>query len=131
MSITRVYWIIFILSHFCHMQYRYIWYIYVCIYIYIYIYICIYIYKISYTCSFFAIFNCNVFLHCMLNILRYGKIFCKIDDVKRCDILGAHSESIFPFMQCFISFQKTLIRVIQWIRLKKLLVLEIFRSMVS
>ena len=27
--------------------------------------------------------------------------------IKRCDILGAHSESIFPFMQYFFSFQKT------------------------
>ena len=45
------------------------------------------------------------------------KIFCEIDSfiarsIKWCDVLGAHSESIFPFMQYFISFQKTLIRVI-------------------
>ena len=44
------------------------------------IYICIYIYKVSYIHSFFVIFNCNVFLHCMLNILRYEKIFCEIDE---------------------------------------------------
>ena len=48
MSITRIYWIIFILSHFCHIWCRYI-------------YICIYIYKVSYIHSFFVIFNCNVF----------------------------------------------------------------------
>ena len=29
---------------------------------------------------FFVIFNCNVFLHCMLNILRHEKIFCEIDE---------------------------------------------------
>ena len=37
------------------------------------IYIWIYIYKISYINSFFVIFNCNVFLHCMLNIFEMKK----------------------------------------------------------
>ena len=45
------------------------------------------------------------------------KIFCEVDSfiarsIKWCDVLGAHSESIFPFTQHFISFQKTIIRVI-------------------
>ena len=84
------------------------------------IYICIYIYKVSYIHSFFVIFNCNVFsaLHAKhfeiwKNILWNWWVDCFIArSIKWCDILDAHSESILPFMQCFISFQKTLIRVI-------------------
>ena len=73
------------------------------------IYIFIYIYKVSYIHSFIVIFNGSVFLHLVLNILRYEKIFCKIDEwnlIKWCDVLGVHSESIFPFMQFFF-LQKT------------------------
>ena len=73
------------------------------------IYICIYIYKVSYIHSFF-IFNSNdFFLHWLLNILRYEKIFCEIDESitsqhdPSSDVIfvGVHSESIFPFMQYF------------------------------
>ena len=46
-----VYWIIFILSHSCHIYY---WYIYLCIYIYIYIYIYIFI-KLAIFILFFVI----------------------------------------------------------------------------
>ena len=79
------------------------------------IYICIYIYKVSYIHSFFVIFNCNVFsaLHAKhfeiwKNILWNWWAHCFIArSIKWCDILGAHSESIFPFMQYFFSLQKT------------------------
>ena len=79
------------------------------------IYICIYIYKVSYIHSFFVIFNCNVFsaLHAKhfeiwKNILWNWWVDCFIaQSIKWCDILGAHSEFIFPFMQYFFSFQKT------------------------
>ena len=79
------------------------------------IYICIYIYKVSYIHSFFLIFNCNAFsaLHAKhfeiwKNILWNWWVDCFIArSIKWCDILGAHSESIFPFMQYFFSFQKT------------------------
>ena len=79
------------------------------------IYICIYIYKVSYIHSFFVIFNCNVFsaLHAKhfeiwKNILWNWWVDCFIArSIKWCDILGAHSESIFPFMQYFFSLQKT------------------------
>ena len=99
MSITPVYWIIFILSHFvtCNIG------IYICIYIFIKLVIFI-LFLLSSIVMFF--------LHCMLNILRYQKHFwnwwvdCFIaQSIKSCDILGAHSEPIFPFMQCFFSFQ--------------------------
>ena len=75
------------------------------------IYICIYIYKVSYIHSFFVIFNCNVFsaLHAKhfeiwKNILWNWWVDCFI---ARSIKWGAHSESIFPFMQYFFSFQKT------------------------
>ena len=79
------------------------------------IYICIYIYKVSYIRSFFVIFNCNVFsaldakhFEIWKNILWNWWVDCFIArSIKWCDILGAHSESIFPFMQYFFSFQKT------------------------
>ena len=79
------------------------------------IYICIYIYKVSYIHSFFVIFNCNVFsaLHAKhfeiwKNILWNWWVDGFIArSIKWCDILSAHSESIFPFMQHFFSFQKT------------------------
>ena len=49
------------------------------------------------------------FLHCMLNILRYEKTFCKIDEsiASQYDpssdmiFLSVHSESIFPFIKYF------------------------------
>ena len=79
--------------------------------IYIWIYIC----KVGYIHSFFVIFNCNIFsaLHAKhfeiwKNILWNWWVDCFIArSIKWCDILGAHSESIFPFMQYFFSFQKT------------------------
>ena len=51
------------------------------------------------------------FLHCMLNIFRYKKIFSKInesiasqhDPSSDVIFLGVHSESIFPFMEYFFS----------------------------
>ena len=50
------------------------------------------------------------FLHSMLNILRYGKIFCEIDESivlyhNPCDVifLGVHSESVFAVMEYFFS----------------------------
>ena len=54
------------------------------------------------------------FLRCMLNVLRYEKnilwnwwVDCFIArSIKWCDILGAHSESIFPFMQYFFLSRK-------------------------
>ena len=78
------------------------------------IYICIYIYKVSYIHSFFVIFNCNVFsaLHAKhfeiwKNILWNWWVDCFIAwSIKWCDILGAHSESIFHFIKYFFSFQK-------------------------
>ena len=78
------------------------------------IYICIYIYKVSYIHSFFVIFNCNVFsaLHAKhfeiwKNILWNWWVDCFIArSIKWCDILGAHSESIFPFMQYFFLSRK-------------------------
>ena len=79
--------------------------------------ICIFIYicKVSYIYSFFVIFNCSVFsaLHAKhfeiwKNILWNWWVDCFIArSIKWCDILGAHSESIFPFMQYFFSLQKT------------------------
>ena len=96
MSITRVYWIVFILSHFFQISCR-------CIYLYIYIY------NVGYIHSVFVIFNCNVFsaLHAKYfktwkNILWNWWVDCFIvQSVKWCDILGIHSESIFPLMQYF------------------------------
>ena len=74
------------------------------------IYICIYIFiKLATFTLFLLSLTVMFFLHCMLNILRYEKIFCKIDEwnlIKWCDVLGVHSESIFPFMQFFF-LQKT------------------------
>ena len=54
------------------------------------------------------------FLRCMLNVLRYEKnilwnwwVDCFIArSIKWCDILGVHSESIFPFMQYFFLSRK-------------------------
>ena len=75
------------------------------------IYICIYIYKSQLYSLFFVIFNCNVFVHCMRNNLRYEKIFCKLNESitsqhnPSSDVifLGVHSESIFPFMEYLFS----------------------------
>ena len=76
--------------------------------------ICICIYKVSYIHSFFIIFNGNVFsaLHAKdfeiwKNILWNWWVDCFIVwSIKWCDILGAHSESIFPFMQYFFLSRK-------------------------
>ena len=73
------------------------------------IYICIYIYKVSYIHSFFVIFNCNVFsaLHAKhfeiwKNILWNRWVDCFIvRPIMWYEILGVHSESIFPLMQYF------------------------------
>ena len=79
------------------------------------IYICIYIYKVSYIHSFFClVFNCSAFsaLHAKhfevwKNILWNWWVDCFIArSIKWCDILGAHSESIFPFMQYFFLSRK-------------------------
>ena len=51
------------------------------------------------------------FLHCVLHILRYEKIFCEIDESiasyhdPSSDVifLVVHSESIFPFVEYFFS----------------------------
>ena len=75
--------------------------------------ICIYIYKVSNN-SFFVTFNCHVFpaLHAKhfeiwKNILWNWWVDCFIArSIKWCDILGAHSESIFPFMQYFFLSRK-------------------------
>ena len=67
------------------------------------IYICIYIYKVSYIHSFFVIFNCDNFsaLHAKhfeiwKSILWKWWVDCFIAWFIK---WGAHSESIFPFMQ--------------------------------
>ena len=78
MPITRVYWNIFILSHFC---------------IFVYIFIKLVIFILSLLSS-----TVITFLHCMLNILRYEKnilwnwwVECFIvRSSKWCDILGVH-----------------------------------------
>ena len=44
------------------------------------IYICIYIYKVSYIHSFLLSSTVMFFLHCILSILRYEKIFFEIDE---------------------------------------------------
>ena len=80
----------------------------------IFICICIYIYKVSHIHYFFVIFNCNVFLHCMVNVLRYEKIFSKNDESiasnhdPSSDMIfpGFHSESISPFMEYFSFWAK-------------------------
>ena len=79
-----------------------------------YIYICIYTYNVSYIHSFFVIFNCNNFsaLHAKhfeiwKSILWNWWVDCFIAwSIKWCDILGAHSESIFPFMQYYFLSKK-------------------------
>ena len=99
MPITRVYWIIFILNHFCHILY-----IYICIYIFIKLVIFFFF--------FFVIFNCNNFsalyakdFEIWKTILWNWWVVCFIArSIKWCDILGAHSESIFPFMLYFFFF---------------------------
>ena len=105
MSITRVYWIIFILSHFWHTCSIgiYIYYIYIRYIIYI-IYICIYIYKVIFI-LFFLSSTVMFFLHCMLKLLRYEKIFfwnwwvdCFIArSIKWYDISGCSWWNHFPF----------------------------------
>ena len=51
------------------------------IYIYVYIYIFVYIFiKLATFIIFLLSSTVIIFLHCMLNILRYEKIFCEIDE---------------------------------------------------
>ena len=77
----------------------------------IYICIYIYIYKVSYIHSFFVIFNCNNFsafhakhFEIWKNIFWNWWVDCFIAwSIVWGDILGVHSESIFPFMQYFFS----------------------------
>ena len=47
-----------------------------------------------------------IFLHCILDILKYEKLFCKLvsrllHSTIHVIFLGVHSESMFPFMQYF------------------------------
>ena len=119
MSIAQVYWIILF------------WVIFVTYDICIYIWILFY--KVSYIHSFFVFFNCNVFpaLHAKhfeiwINILWNWWMDCVIAQfIKWCDILGSHSDSIFPFTQYFFSIQGLLrppcllliaksIRIVDW-----------------
>ena len=73
------------------------------------IYIGIYIYKVSYIHSFFLYSPVILSLHCMLNILRYEKMFCKIDGSIASQhnpsndviFLRVHSESISTFKEFF------------------------------
>ena len=68
-----------------------------------------YIYKVSYIHSFFVIFNCNVFsalrakhFEIWKNILWNQWVDCFIArSIMWYDILGVHSESVFPLMQYF------------------------------
>ena len=78
-------------------------------------YIHTYIYKVSYIHSFLCYFQLyGLFLHCMLNILRYEKTFSEIDEsiTSKHDLssdvifLGVYSESIFPFME-YLFLKKT------------------------
>ena len=74
------------------------------IYIFVYIFI-----KLAIFILFLLSSTAMFFLHCMLNILRYEKTFCEIDESialwrdPSSDVifLGLHSESIFPFMEFF------------------------------
>ena len=76
------------------------------VYIFVYIFIKLVIFILFLLSS-----TVMFFLHCMLNILRYEKIFCEIDESiasqhdPSSDVifLGVHSESIFPFMEYFFS----------------------------
>ena len=78
------------------------------------IYICIFIYKVSDILYFLVIFNCNAFsvlnakhFEIWKNILWNWWVDCFIArSIKWCDILGPHSESIFPFMQYFFLSRK-------------------------
>ena len=70
-----------------------------------------YIYKLAIFILFLLSSIVMLFLHCMLNILRYEKIFCETDEsiASQHDpssdaiFLDVHRESIFPFMQFFFS----------------------------
>ena len=70
-----------------------------------------YIYKLAIFILFLLSSIVMFFLHCMLNILRYEKIFCETDESVASQhdpssdaiFLGVHRESIFPFMQFFFS----------------------------
>ena len=76
------------------------------VYIFVYIFI-----KLAIFILFLLSLTVTFFLHCMLNILRYEKIFCEIDESiasqhdpsKDVIFLGVHSKSIFPFMEFFSS----------------------------
>ena len=76
------------------------------VYIFVYIFI-----KLAIFILFLLSSTVMFFLHCMLNILRYEKIFCEIDEQiasqhepsSNVIFLGVHSESIFPFMEYFFS----------------------------
>ena len=77
----------------------------------VYIFAYVYIYKTSYIYSFLLSSTVMFFLHCMLNIQGYEKIFCEIDEsiASQHDLssdvtfLGVYSESIFHFMEYFFS----------------------------
>ena len=84
------------------------------------IYICIYIYKVN--CIHFLLlllfllsWTALFFLHCILNILRYEKMFCEMDESIASEhdpssdviFMSVHSESIFHFMEYFFFLIKT------------------------
>ena len=80
------------------------------------LYICIYIFiKLVLFILFLLSSTVMFILHC---ILRYGKIFCEIDESiaswhnpsSDMIFLGVHSESIFPFMQHFFCSRKLCFR---------------------
>ena len=106
-STTRpCYGIEFIESFFCFESFL-LHIIYVYIFVYIFIMLGIFI-------LFLLSSSVMFFLHCMLNILRYQKVFCETDESIASQenpsndviFLGVHSESIFPFMGYFF-LQKT------------------------
>ena len=76
----------------------------------VYIFVCIFI-KLAMFINFLLSSTVMLFLHQTLNILRYEKIFCEIDESiasqqdPSSDVifLGVHSEFIFPFIEHFFS----------------------------
>ena len=81
------------------------------VYIFVYIFI-----KLAIFILFLLSSTVMFFLHCMLNILRYEKIFCEIDESiasqhdPSSDVvfLGAHSKSNVPFMEHFFILSRKL-----------------------
>ena len=92
-----------LLNHFCFQSFSPLI---ILVYIFAYIFI-----KLAIFILFLLSSTVMFFLHCMLNILRYEKIFCEIDESiasqqdPSSDVifLGVHSEFIFPFIEHFFS----------------------------